>query len=143
MVEKLFDSETFLSLKKALDAAALRQKVIANNIANVETPGFKRADVTFEHELTAALEKAEEATKLNLVTTDSKHITNKPRGVEQVQPQIVEQKDTSFRLDESNVDIDAEMAKLAENNIAYNTLAQLINEKLRMLRSVVQEGRGG
>jgi flagellar basal-body rod protein FlgB len=138
MVDKIFDNETLISLKKALDAASLRQKVIANNIANVDTPGFKRADVAFEDELRAALEVQE---KLEMQTTHPKHISNKRKNLEDVNPRVITQSDTTYRNDLNNVDIEQEMAKLTENNIIYNTIAQLISEKLRMLRTTIQEGR--
>jgi flagellar basal-body rod protein FlgB len=138
MVDKIFDNETLISLKKALDAASLRQKVIANNIANVDTPGFKRADVAFEDELRAALEVQE---KLEMQTPHPKHISNKRKNLEDVNPRVITQSDTTYRNDLNNVDIEQEMAKLTENNIIYNTIAQLISEKLRMLRTTIQEGR--
>ncbi|PIU61621.1 MAG: flagellar basal body rod protein FlgB [Armatimonadetes bacterium CG07_land_8_20_14_0_80_40_9] len=137
-INRLFDSDAFLTLKKSLDAASLRQRTIANNIANVDTPGFKRADVTFEEELKVALEKNG---KSGLKVTNPKHISNKPKGVAEVSPKVIKENSTVFRNDLNNVDIDKEMAKLAENNLAYNTLAQLINQKLRGLGSAIQEGR--
>lgn len=138
MVDRIFDNETLLALKKALDAASLRQKVIANNIANVDTPGFKRADVAFEDELRAALEAQE---KLELKTTHPRHISNRGKSLKDIQPKTFIQSDTTYRNDLNNVDIEQEMAKLTENNIIYNTIAQLISEKLRMLRTTIQEGR--
>lgn len=136
-IDKIFDSETFLILKKALDAAAMRQQAIASNIANVDTPGFKRADVSFEEELKAALNKQD---RLELKATDNKHITNKP-DLDSVHAKTFRQSDTYFRNDFNNVDIEVEMASAAKNNMAYNALSDLISGKLRGLRNVINEGR--
>lgn len=136
-IDKIFDNETFLILKKAIDAATLRQKAIASNISNVDTPGYKRADVSFEEELKAALNKGE---RLELKTTDNKHFTNKPE-LDSVHAKSFRQNDTYFRNDFNNVDIEVEMASAAKNNVAYNALAELISDKLKLVRSAVMEGR--
>ncbi len=137
-IDKIFDSDTFLILKKALDTATLRQQAIASNIANVDTPGYKRADVSFEEELKAALNKGE---SLELKTTDNKHFTNKP-NLDSVHGKVFRQQDTYFRNDFNNVDIEVEMASVAKNNTAYNALAELISQKLKLVKSAVHEGRG-
>lgn len=136
-IDKIFDSETFLILKKALDTTTLRQQALSSNIANVDTPGYKRADVSFEEELKSALNKQE---RLELTTTDKKHLTNKLE-LENVNPKVFRQQDSYMRNDFNNVDIELEMAGLSKNNVAYNALAELISNKLKMVRSAINEGR--
>ena len=136
-IDKIFDSETFLILKKALDTTTLRQQALSSNIANVDTPGYKRADVSFEEELKSALNKQE---RLELTTTDKKHLTNKLE-LENVHPKVFRQQDSYMRNDFNNVDIELEMAGLSKNNVAYNALAELISNKLKMVRSAINEGR--
>lgn len=136
-IDKIFDSETFVILKKALDTATLRQQALSSNIANVDTPGYKRADVSFEEELKSALNKQE---RLELKTTDKKHLSNKLE-LENVHPKIFRQQDSYMRNDFNNVDIELEMAAISKNNVAYNALAELISNKLKMVRSAINEGR--
>jgi flagellar basal-body rod protein FlgB len=119
------ENVTYELLKKSLDAAALRSRVIANNIANVNTKGFKRSEVVFEEKLQKEMEKhgsSEEA-------------------IETIQPEIVQDKSTSMRLDGNNVDIDNEMTNMAANNILYNTLVTQLNTRLGIMRYVINEGR--
>lgn len=138
-IERIFDDETFKVLKKALDASALRQKVIAQNIANVDTPGYKRADVTFEDELKRALQKT---ARVEMTTTHEAHIPTPPKDLSSVKARIMREVDTFMRNDENNVDPDREMTALAKNNIAFRTLAELIDRKFQGLRDVIREGRG-
>jgi flagellar basal-body rod protein FlgB len=93
-------------LKKSLDTSALRQRVIANNIANINTKGFKRSEVVFEEKLN------EELNKQNL--TEEK--------LESVDAEVITDNSTSFRTDGNNVDIDREMANMAANNILYKSI---------------------
>jgi flagellar basal-body rod protein FlgB len=115
---------TYELLKKSLDAAALRQRVIAHNIANINTKGFKRSDVVFEEKLKEEIAKG--------------------RGTEtasNLEPQVVKDESTSIREDGNNVDIDLEMANMAANDILYNTLITQLNVKLGVMRYVINEGR--
>jgi flagellar basal-body rod protein FlgB len=98
---ELFDV-TFKTLDLALGAAGKRQEVLANNLSNVNTPGYKRLDVDFD----GALKKAVEAARNG-----------------------------------NSVDVDQEMAFLAENNIRYNALVQLTQKKLETLKYVISDGR--
>lgn len=124
--------------EKALDAAWTRNEVIVNNIANVDTPGFKKNTVAFEEYLEDALGK--DGFKGN--TTDRRHIRINAARPEDVKIRVKkEYEELSTRLDGNNVDIDSEMASLAKNDIRYNTLAQSISGGYKRLRSVINEGR--
>ena len=106
-------------LEQALAASALRHKVMANNIANVNTPGIKNSRVRFED----ALQQALEGSRLPLAVTSSKHLPGRQAaGIPA--PQVVPAADTTMRWDGNNVDIDQEMALMAENNIYYDAVAQ-------------------
>lgn len=137
-IERLFDDETYKAVKQALDAAALRQKVIAENIANADTPGYKRADVSFEEELKRALS---EPSKLPLKVTDPQHIENLPQDISSVKARVLRQLDTTERNDQNNVNMEEEMTNLAKNNIAFQTLVQLVEGKLKGLKNIIREGR--
>lgn len=137
-IDRLFDSEAYKAVKQALQAAAVRQKVIAENIANVDTPGYKRADVSFEEELKKALDAPE---KLPLKTTDSRHISNFPPDISAIKARVLREIDTVERNDQNNVNLEEEMANLAKNNIAFQTLVELVAGKLESLKTVINEGR--
>ncbi len=112
----LFTSTTRQTLYKSLDAGTLRSKVLAENIANVNTPGYQRKEVAFEEDLRKALEK-----KLPGDTRQSDHLAiEKGIDLSKVQPEVFTPIDPTQPGEINNVDIDMEMSKLAENQILYN-----------------------
>jgi len=129
------------AIQIALRGLSLRQQVISHNIANVDTPGFKASDVSFETQLKRALSDAN-AGELPLQTTHAAHLTARRAVTEsQVRPQIVRLQGTRLRSDGNNVDIDREMARLAETTLEYNTLIEALNLRLSLLKQVINEGR--
>ncbi|MHB1419349.1 MAG: flagellar basal body rod protein FlgB [Bacillota bacterium] len=144
MVDLLNNNPTIVALEKSLDAAALRQRVIANNIANVNTPGFKKSGVTFEKNLKAALgESVGTADSLSLARTNPQHMSGGTSTVDlqELAPEVQQDLETSNRADGNNVDIDEEMLNVSMNNINYNMNVQQLNERLGILRYVINEGR--
>jgi len=143
MIERLFSDPAMRVLGKALDASSQTQETIAHNLANVDTPGFKRSEVLFQDQLTAALKAtAESASDLKGLRTDSRHIPiGEPPTLEDVKPRVVVRAETSLRPDGNNVDLDSEMTRLAQNTLLYQSLAQLVRTKLAWLRSAINEGR--
>lgn len=123
----LFSDVTTVTLAKCLDAAAIKHQVIANNIANVETPGFARSEVGFEAKLREALELGSRDAILERVT--------------KINPEPQLDRTSPARPDGNNVIIDREMADLTRNSLQYDALVQLINLKGNMLRTVITEGR--
>ncbi len=115
-------------LQKGLDAATLRQEVISNNVANVNTPGFKRSNVTFEEGLKKALAGRENNYQRTSLLEDTS-------------PEAVKDNRTSMRNDLNNVDMEIEMLNLSSNQIKYNGLIQLLNNRYSNLRYVINEGR--
>lgn len=136
MIGKLYENSNLL--EKSLNAAWTRNGTIVQNLANVDTPNYKRKDVAFEQLLTESLNK----TKLEGNVTDKRHIAINNNNIDKIQPATTqENSDTSMRIDGNNVDIDSEMANLAKNSIKYNTLIQLINNGYSKVKSVISEGR--
>ncbi|MDN5330954.1 MAG: flagellar basal-body rod protein FlgB [Tepidanaerobacteraceae bacterium] len=125
-------------LKKYMDAKWLRHEVLANNIANVDTPNFKRSSVVFEDLLQKYIK--ENSSRLPLSTTSDKHIRNAWPVIE-LKPKVVVQNDRTFRNDGNNVDIDKEMVELAQNALSYNILAEQVQRQFSLLRSAITEGR--
>lgn len=143
MVDRLFNAPAMTVLEKALGASRLTHDVIANNLANLETPGFKRSEVLFQQQLAAALNAAQdEPNRLKGARTDPRHFAiGEGPSVDAVQPQVVVRAETTLRPDGNNVDLDAEMVKLNQNELLYESLEQLVRNRIAQLRSVIREGR--
>ncbi|MFP4465467.1 MAG: flagellar basal body rod protein FlgB [Candidatus Goldiibacteriota bacterium] len=141
MIDGIFSSEIYQILEKSLSAASMQHKMVANNIANAETPGYKRSEVVFQNKLAEILDdSAKNYLPLNI--TNSRHIPIMPNmNISDLEPEIVTRTETSLRTDKNNVDIDSEMSKLAENTASYSTLARLTSLKLGMLKTAITEGR--
>lgn len=127
MESDLFGDITCAVLAKTLDATAARQKAIANNIANVETPGYKRVYVSFEDELRRVIEGASRG-------------ETRRRLAELMPVQHVDTQSPS-RPNGNNVNIDSEIADLAKNTLKQKAVAVLLEAKIAMLRSAIEEGR--
>jgi flagellar basal-body rod protein FlgB len=143
VIDRILSGDTQRVLEKALKASGLTQEVIAHNLANVDTPGFKRSEVIFQEKLAAALAAEREGDgQLKGTRTDSRHLpigeVPSPGGVE---PTTVVRAETSLRPDGNNVDLDSEMVKLSQNTLLYQALAQLVRMKMTQLRSAISEGR--
>lgn len=122
-------------LSRTMDASTLRHKVHSNNIANINTPNYKRQIVSFEEELKNATSSNIDAIPLKLTNTG--HI-----GVSlNIEPLILEDKTTSLRTDNNNVDLDMELALLAENTIKFDVLTQSLSKQFGFLRSAIRGGR--
>jgi flagellar basal-body rod protein FlgB len=141
MIDGIFGSEIYQVLEKSLNAASLQHQLISNNIANVDTPGYKKSEVVFQSKLDEVL-SAKDKDYLPLMVTNKNHIPAVPNlTVDDINPEIVTNTETSLRTDENNVDIDSEMSKMADNTSYYASLAHLVSLKLGMLQSVVTDGR--
>ncbi|HHW20626.1 MAG TPA: flagellar basal body rod protein FlgB [Thermodesulfovibrio thiophilus] len=103
-------------LEKIMDICAYRQKILASNIANADTPKYKAKDLNFQEELKRAVETDNQSYK------------------------IIEASTTMPNRDENTVNIEVEMTKVAETMLMYNTATQLISTKIRMIKSAVKGG---
>jgi flagellar basal-body rod protein FlgB len=124
-------------LEKALDASWMKNEVISNNIANVNTPGFKKSSVRFEDQMASATSEFQ----LGSIQKDSKFlpIGNDSRSISS--PEIVQESFTSVRKDGNNVDVDVEMAELAKNTIKFNAIISQISRQFNNIRNAINEGR--
>jgi flagellar basal-body rod protein FlgB len=132
--ETIFDRFSIPLLTKSLDAGMLRAKAIANNIANVNTPGYHRIEVTFEDELKKALDN----TKLQGTRTNEKHLEMGKLDISSINPKVKKPIDPTLPSGVNNVDIDSEMAKLAENQLLYNFSAKFLHGKFNRLNAAIQ-----
>lgn len=127
MVSDFFSDIASTVLSKTLDASAARQRVIANNIANVETPGYKRSEVSFEAQLREVM--------------DSKNRHEVRKGLKTLVPLRQTDTNSPSRPDGNNVNIDAEIAGLAKTTLTHKSASVLLEAKIAMLRSAIMEGR--
>ena len=116
MRDYLFGGTTRQMVYKSLDANTLRSRVFSNNLANVTTHGYQRKEVNFEDQLKDALK-----IKVKGKITNEEHIEiSKKAALKTVKPMAFESTDPTLPGEINNVDIDMEMAKLAENQLQYN-----------------------
>ena len=106
-------------MSKLVDVTALRQKVLAQNVANVNTPGYRKLSVTFDETLADRLDK------------------HGGKGLRELQARIVEDDSAADRLVGNNVDIDREMMGINKNTLLNNALLQIISSKTAMMRPAV------
>lgn len=118
------------ALGTSLDAAATRNEIIQNNIANVNTPNYKRKDIRFETELKHAFARSSQ---------DSVDARVKNLDLESLTPEIyTDYEELSYRYDGNNVGIQNELAILAKNQTKYNGMMTLLNQDFSQLMSVMK-----
>ena len=128
MIDTLFDKNIDL-ISKAMDLQLLRHSVIADNIANAETPGFKARKVDFEKELQRAVE-----------ANESGMINPAGRGLASLEPSIYQDPEAEMGADLNTVDMDREMAALTKNDVKYSAATQAISQKFSLLKYAITEG---
>ncbi len=132
--------ETVTMLKDAGTGARQTHDAIANNIANINTPGFKRTDVDFREALAAELPRYQDSSELALVTTDDKQIAAGPDFEAKPFAVTTSIDDTQqMRVDGSNVDLDQEMAKLSLNSSYSQTMHALLSQQYTRIREAIEE----
>ena len=125
MIEAL-SGETTNLVKLALDAASLRHQAIANNIANANTPGYTPLKVNFEEQLTAA----------RRASGSSAH----PAQLDGVKA-FIEEDRTAAGIGATNVMLDMEAAKLAQNVLHYQALLKGLNQHISLISMAINEGK--
>ncbi|RDI47464.1 flagellar basal body rod protein FlgB [Falsibacillus pallidus] len=129
---KLF-SNTIGSIENALNYSSLKQKVISENIANVDTPNYKAKDVSFKKILEDV-----QGSRLEGYRTDPRHFSFSSGSVN---PAVVTQSNAQYNENGNSVDIDKEMSDLATNQIYFDSLVSQLNSKFSILQSVIKGGR--
>ncbi len=116
-------------LRAAMTGLVARQRAIANNVANVDTPNFKASEVRFEDTLKTAINRG----RRGIATDQATLNTTVSR------PSLINA--TSLRADANNVDIEREMQLLGEANLTYSALTQAMSSRIGILRNVISGGR--
>ncbi|NOV03175.1 flagellar basal body rod protein FlgB [Paenibacillus planticolens] len=130
----LLDKPSWNLMERSLDASTLRQKVTANNVANVDTPYFKRSDVLFEELLQGEMNSS--TPSIEGYRTDPRHFligksTTVPNS------EIKTDESTAINNNMNNVDMDYEMSLMAKNQLKYNTMIQQMNSEFKKMRTVL------
>ena len=138
MPQPILNDPGLRAISMSLDGLSLRQRVTANNIANIDTPGYKAQHVKFETQLRLALRSVDDR-GFAMQTTDPDHLGT--AEIERASILTVESKDSDMRNDANNVDMDLEMASLAETSVRYQALTQLAGARFALIKSIVRDSR--
>ena len=129
---------TFEVLERAMDLRSTKHNVVMSNVANMDTPNYKSFDVIIEEEM----EKSKGADgSTSVKRTHQRHLSGRNGTVGDVRPTIDKAAQTTLRKDGNTVDVDREMAKLSENNLMYDALAQIISKKFQGLKDAIKGGQ--
>jgi flagellar basal-body rod protein FlgB len=123
------DTPLFPALEDLLSWTSKRQQALASNVANMDTPGYRAKDYSFEQELAT----------MDLSSTSSKHIA--PMG-DSSHSRMVDV-NTKVKPNGNNVDLEREMTEITKNGLQYITLVQYLNQKIRTLRTAISDGGKG
>jgi len=131
---KVSDS-TVKALAASLNFRKMRQEIIASNIANAETPGYKAKRLDFEDALQRALDINKQQ---SLQVSDDRQYNVGGGGFANLEPTVYEDDDGVTSTDGNTVDREKEMAMMAENKILFDASVQLLNKKLGLMKYAVQ-----
>jgi flagellar basal-body rod protein FlgB len=111
-------------LEHYMDLLAARQKLVASNIANIDTPGYRTRDIDFQFEFVSQLASLE-------------------AGASQTPPQVIEPGGLTVKNDGNNVSLDREARMLSENAMRFNLASNLLKAEIRLVRRAIEEGKNG
>lgn len=115
----LFNDPTTQGMEYALNSLSLRQSVLADNIANAQTPGYQAQDVSFQNQLSSILDGQQSGVS----PTDT--------------GDVVDSADITPRIDGNTVGMESEMGKISETNILYDALAQLTADRMGLIKTAI------
>lgn len=141
MLLRLFDSSALSTAGRALTGLSRRQETIASNIANIDTPGYQRKEVSFEDSLRATL-AGDAVPDVSLGRTNANHMAladevgglsiGSPGGGGSPRDLV------SMRNDNNTVGVDEEMTRLVETQLRYQALSQSLGSRIATLRTVIR-----
>lgn len=129
----LFGSHTLAMLRRSLDIQSFRGELIASNLANVDTPGYKAREVDFQKAFDE--EKDRLGAQTQLVSTNPKHFTR--QAASSVPIEVEENDSERIRVDGNTVDQDDQLRKLAEAQLMYSASINAMAKKLQMINFAV------
>jgi len=128
------NDKTLKALTTALNFREMRQELISSNVANANTPGFKAKKMDFEAALARALDVDGQ---MQMNVTDGRHHNVGNGGFNNLDPEIYDDPNGVVSENGNTVDVEAEMARMAENKLMYDALVQLINKKMGIMKYAV------
>jgi flagellar basal-body rod protein FlgB len=128
------NDKTLKALTTALNFREMRQELISSNVANANTPGFKAKKMDFEAALARALDVDGQ---MQMNGSDGRHHNVGNGGFNNLEPEIYDDPNGVVSENGNTVDVEAEMAKMAENKLMYDALVQLINKKMGMMKYAI------
>jgi flagellar basal-body rod protein FlgB len=128
------NDKTFQALATSLKFREMRQQLSNSNVANANTPGYKALRLDFEQALARATDVDG---NLTMGATDGRHYNVGGGGFDSLQPEVYEDPNGVVSENGNTVDVEAEMARIAENKIMYDTTVQLINKKLGLMKYAI------
>ena len=128
------DDKTFNALATSLKFREMRQEVSSANVANAQTPGYKALRLDFEEALARATDVDG---NLTMASTDDRHFNVGGGGFDNLEPEVYEDPNGVVAENGNTVDTEAEMSRIAENRIMYDTTVQLINKKLGLMKYAI------
>jgi flagellar basal-body rod protein FlgB len=134
-------------LERYMDLLSTRQKLVASNIANVDTPGYKTRDIDFQFEFVSRVGTMESTAQATGSTSQIRNASwrgpdSPVSSANNLMPHVIEP-DLPSKNDGNNVSIDRETRLLAENGVRFQMASLLTRAALRRVRSAIQEGRSG
>ncbi|MBI2522150.1 MAG: flagellar basal body rod protein FlgB [Bdellovibrio sp.] len=128
------EDKTLKALGTSLNFRQMRQDLLSANVANAETPGYRAKRLEFEAALSRALDVDGEQ---SMTTEDDRHYDVGGGGFASVEPEIYEDPNGIVTENGNNVNVDQELALMAENKILYDASIQLLNKKLAMKKYIL------
>jgi len=128
------NDKTLKALTTALNFREMRQELISSNVANANTPGFKAKKMDFEEALARALDVDGQ---MKMGATDGRHHNVGNGGFNNLEPEIYDNPNGVVSENGNTVDVEAEMATMAENKLMYDALVQLINKKMGIMKYAI------
>ncbi len=126
--------KTLKALATALNFREMKQELITSNIANANTPGFKAKKLDFEAALARALDVDG---NLSMKATEGNHFDVGGGGFNNLQPEIYDNPNGVVSENGNTVDVEAEMAQMAENKLMFDTVVQLLNKKIGLMKYAI------
>jgi flagellar basal-body rod protein FlgB len=132
------NDKTLKALTTALNFREMRQELISSNVANANTPGYKAKKLDFESALARALDVDGQ---MRMNATDGRHHNVGNGGFNNLEPEIYDDPNGVVSENGNTVDVEAEMARMAENKLMFDALVQLINKKMGIMKYAINSDK--
>ena len=129
--------DTIALLERSLNLRSLQHRVLASNIANMDTPNYKAVELAVAEEMSR---NQNSASGIQLVRTQTGHLPIGHHPTNSIKLKVAKPPEFSLRGDGNTVDLDRTMGQMAENTLLYKSAAQIISQKFSGLKNVIKGG---